>query len=779
MTATSPALVDALGRLFTAFAAHFLRGTWTLPDFRAELADGALRLLLPDHRAIAGRPSAYLLLAGRFWAQTRPELELPALLPALTHAPLGAGTWDRWAELRADRRATAALHDLALALAADAPDEAVLIWRRLHERDDDWSDRDDSRPGGGRIPAPLRAAVLARSPVLAPLVARRSHSPMGIVKALAPSAGAADETSRLALAVCLDSAVSQLRSSDHLRLHAALRPALERLLAPGDGAAYEVALGVAQQLAAKLHHVQAYAEARPLLDLLIAAGVGFPETLRQRWECRLDLDDPGAESDWARAARLDAPGDPSYLGRCMFWSGDASDRRALACSRVAQGLVQRAAGGDPCRDRKPGAPVSAEARARLLARAGRLAAEALELAAERVAADEARARAGESMTARGFQSELFAARAAVREATGDLAGALADYEEARTLRVAAGLSWQSDHHGDDVRRLERALAGAAPPAIPASFDPAWLTAAERSAGERAQAIARWGAEPWRSFPATPADALGTPLAYVLLRELVAASEDVWSAAAGDGVALPDRLGFAARARPLLDAHAERRDADRLAWALEHAVFVALARSGDRHDFARKTKEERRPLLTWLAALAAAPALDARAVLAGLAGPPWIRLGDLFHAKVEQLDPLREIFDAARGAGLAADDVAAVVRAYDRLLHNDWTRFARPPKEWLPLGEALDCPGAARLAPALVAWTRAQQRVPGYYGLPKLDPKWLWPLFYAWAPSTAELLREVAEGRLDGGKRLTAPQKKLRRECLQWFADAKGLTLPRA
>src|SRR5690606_38665199 len=153
---------------------------------------------------------------------------------------------------------------------------------------------------------------------------------------------------RLAVARSIAEALPHLSHSNHLAMFALVDGVLPALMTDGDGAVHEMAVGLAQNLGMKLLYKGAYPEAKKLLDIVVAHHVALPETLRARWECRLYLDAcagaalDAAEEDWERAAELDAPTDESSVGRCMFWSGDVTDRRRVALARVANALVARA-----------------------------------------------------------------------------------------------------------------------------------------------------------------------------------------------------------------------------------------------------------------------------------------------------------------------------------------------------------------------------------------------------------------------------------------------------
>ncbi len=781
-------LEGCLDRYFAAYARHFLTGERPLPSFRARLDGVVLELDVdaPDGTQRARRrPSAYLLLAGDLWGAARSKEEraaMPALVASITdHPDGGRNAWNNFFSFESDPDTIEGLIGLAEVLAATGEagrNEGVLLLRSFLSIDDSYGPdrvlrvRGDLRPR--RLSDALHADVAARSAVTPLEDWAKSTSPLSVAKKAAAFARSKVETERLAAATRIGSALHQVSYSNHLSIHAAVRGALDELLKDEDGAVFERALGAAQELAAKLTRRRAYAEAKPLLDLVVTRSVSLPEVLRQRWEVRLYLDDPAADEDWDRAALLDDSTDPSSVGPCMFFSGTVADRRNVVLSRVAQALVSAADGVDPCEDRKAPkkktVPAAAE-RARLLARAAALSGNAMASVAPRAEEDLDAARAGGAMRERGFQADDFASRAKVREASGDLPGALQDFEKARELRVAAGISYQSDHFGEDIRRLRKTLTP--PPAndVPVAFDPAWLLDAGRSTKEREAAVAKWAKEPWRTFPETPAAAVGRPFAYVILRDVVRDGSALWKIAAEDGIALGDRVAFSIRALVLLDAWCERRDASHLEDVLDDSHEVAFF--GETTAVDTKPAHQRKALLLWVQSLTKAKRIEEKTVLDGLQGEPWARLGDCFEKKVAHFDPLRDLFDAVQRSGLGSDAVAAVLRVYRELLMNDWSRLSTPPAAWEKLAAPLEAMDASRLAPALAGWTRAQQRVPGYYGLPRLDAKWLWPLRYVWSEGVmTPLLSDVKKGVLDNGKSLSKTQRATRQACLGWLGSSR-------
>ncbi|WP_437520530.1 hypothetical protein WME79_27075 [Sorangium sp. So ce726] len=714
---------------------------------------------------IRQRGSALYLLAGRLWAEARVSEGhgLCCLLPTLTPYPLSFSTqWNNWQNLQ--QAALPAVGRIALALDDDAHEEAVLLLLR-HVLDVDsgyWLELERAVPNG------LRKEVLAK---LSELEERTSSTSSlgGHLKMLASHAGSSDPRERLFVAKHYRSTTKHLSNDNHLTFMKNIQPALQAWLKEGDGAVFETAVGIAEMLGYKLFERSAYAEAEPWLSAARDAGIASAELLRARWECRLYRgDERAAAEDWRAAEPIDDPAQGLSLG--FFYRGDRQDRKAMGLARVARSLGKVAGGEDPCRDRpktKKAKATSETERSSLLARARVLAEEAVTLVDERARGDEARARAGQGVTDRGFEVRIFAARALVREGSGDAAGALDDYRRARALATAAGLSWQGDLHGEDIRRLERAgkeTGGA----IPESFDPDWFLASERSDDERSRAAAVWCAQPWRVVPDARERGTSIPIAFALVKAIIDHSAALWKLGDEDGVKLPDRLELAQRARPLLDRFADRRDADRLEHVLDDAHEIAF------DALPRHEKAERAPFFAFLQALGDSEAIDEERVLSALSDGAWSRVRRRLEAKLDELDPLRDVFDATVHAGAPMEAVAAALAAYQQLFRNDWASFATPRPAWVKLARPLERADGAKLAPALIELIRREQSVPGHYGLARLPAKSLWPLFYAWHPSTEAFLLEVLAGKLDNGKSLSAIQRKTRHECLSWFAGEKEL-----
>lgn len=775
ISTTRSALEAGLDRYLAAYARHFLVGERPLPQYDAQL-DGehvVVTVRAPDGiQPLRRRASAYVRLAGDIWgaAQALGERGLwPSLVATYTAHPDGrANEWSRCYDLDVDLDRIEGLEALAHALLdGGARGEAVLLLRRLYQVDLVEERELYVRTLPRSAPPALAQEVRAPSPVPKYVWRGSTTTPLAMLKHVAPFATTVAPAGLLAVAMRIEDILPHLSLSNQLKFFALAETALPALLKAEDGAVREVALGVAQNLGMKLFHHRAFAEAKGLLDLVIDAHGALPESLRARWECRLYLDalagtETGAEQDWERAAALDSPSDPSPLGPCWFWSGDVRDRRRVALARVAKALAERAAGQDPCKDRKltKKQPLSEAEKARLLTRAAALSNTAVESGAARAAQALQQAQSGESVTARGFQADEYAARAKVREASGDREGALADYEAARELRIAAGLGWQIDSFGKEIRRLRGAPAG-----VPRSFDPEWLVDPARTSEERERAATAWLAQPWRRFPDSPAAASSVPVAYVVLRDVLAHGVELWKVAEQDGVALGDRVAFARRALARLDESFDRRDASWLESVLDDSHEVAFF--GEGTNISHKSKEERAPLFVWVAAVASADPLTDDAILRGLKGRPWERLAELFEAKVDGYDELRDVFDAVRSAGVSGDDVAVVLRAYDELRRNDWSGFGKPrgaAAKWEAHGKALAGIDASRAAPALVAWTRARAKNRG-----KLAAKWLWPLYYVGSPNEGEaLVAEVKKGAYGQLESLPKGARAARVECLEWF-----------
>ncbi|MDI3287794.1 hypothetical protein [Polyangium sp. 15x6] len=762
------ALHDALAEFFAAFSANFLQGPREIPPFTARLVGTSIEVTLQvgegEPTVIRQRGSALYLLAGRLWAVARASEGhgQRCLLPTLTPYPLNFPTeWKNWQNLQ--NAALPAVGRIALALDDDAHDEAVLLVRHVLDVDSGyWLELERA------VPNELRKEVLAK---LSELKQRTNStsSLSGHLKVLASHTGSSDPRERLFVAKHYRYTTKHLSSDNHLTFLKIIQPALEAWLKEEDGAIFETAVGIAEMLGYKLFERGAYAEAEPLLSAALDAGIAGAELLRARWECRLYRgDERAAAEDWRAAEPIDDPAQGLSFG--FFHRGDRQDRKAMGLGRVARSLGKLASGEDPCRDRpktkKPKA-ISATERSSLLARARVFADEAVALIDERARGDEARARAGQGVTDRGFESRIFAARALVREASGDAAGALDDYRRARTLGTAAGLSWQGDLHGEDIRRLEGAgkVNGGA---IPESFDPVWFLASERNDDERSRAAAAWCAQPWRVVPDARQRGTSIPIAFALVKAIVDHSAALWKLGEADGVKLPDRLEFVQRARPLLDRFADRRDADRLESVLDDAHEIAF------DVLPRNETAERVPFFTFLRALGDAETIDEERVLSALGDDAWSRLRRQLEAKLDKLDPLRDVFDATVRAGAPMAAVAAALAAYRELFRNDWGSFATPRPPWEKLAKPLEQADGAKLAPALIECIRREQSVPDHYGLTRLPAKSLWPLFYAWHPSTEAFLLEVLKGKLDNGKSLSATQRKTRHECLSWFADEKKL-----
>ncbi|MDI1479250.1 hypothetical protein [Polyangium sp. y55x31] len=766
---THAALHDALAEFFTLFSSNFLQGQREVPPFTARLVGTSIEVAIQGGKGeptvIRQRGSALYLLAGRLWAEVRASEghSLRCMLPTLTPYPLSFSTeWNNWQNLQ--KEALPAVGRIALALDADAHEEAVLLVRHVLDVDSGyWLELERA------VPNELRKEVLAKPSELEERTDSTS-SLGGHLRVLASHIGSSDPRERLFVAKHYRYTTKHLSSDNHLTFLKNIQPAIDAWLKEEDGAVFETAVGIAEMLGYKLFERGAYAEAKPLLSAALDAGIAGAELLRARWECRLYLgDERAAAEDWRAAEPIDDPAQGLSMG--FFYRGDRQDRKAIGLARVARSLGKLAGGEDPCRDRpktKKAKTISEAERSSLLARARRLADEAVCMIDKRARGDEARARTGEKVTDRGFEPRIFAARALVREGLGDTAGALDDYRRARTLAIAAGLSWQGDLHGEDIRRLEQAGKESGGGAIPESFDPNWFLASERNEDERSRAAAAWCAQPWRVVPDARERGASIPIPFALLKAIVEHSAALWKLGEDDGVKLPDRLAFAERARPLLDRFADRRDADRLESVLDDAHEIAF------DVLPRNKKAERAPFFVFLRALGAAETIDEARVLSALGDEAWGRLRRRLEAKLDELDPLRDVFDATVRAGAPMEAVAAALAAYQQLFRNHWESFATPRPAWVKLAQPLERADGARLAPALIECLRREQSVPGHYGLLRLPTKFLWPLFYAWHPSTEAFLLEVLAGKLDNGKSLSTTQRKTRHECLSWFAAEKKL-----
>lgn len=759
-------LEGCLEALFAAYARHFLAGEPPLPRFDARLegASVCLEIHAPDGpQLVRRRASAYLLLAGQLWGACRAPAEraaLPALITSLTSHPQGDGNaWINASAFVADAETGRALSTLAELVAADAPDEAVLLLRRFLDVDRGTSPHPAAFE---RLASPLPARITAQSAAGTFALRAGSLGPVALAKALRPLAISPDETERLAAATCLAAVVHHVEDADNLRFLAEAQPSLSAWLDEGDGAVFETALGMAQELGTKLLYRSAYAETKSLLDPVIAQHVALTKTLRARWECRLYMGDPLADEDLDRAATLDSPDDAAYLGPLTFWSGDVAARTIAGLTRVAAALLSKAEGLDPCPDRSPRRqplPPFAADRAAFLARARKLADEALSLGASRAEEMLARAHVDGSARDRGLQADCRGVRAMIHEAAGDHAAALADFRRARLIRIAGGLCWQSDDYGAEIRRLERTTAPVAPPC----FEPTWFFDESRTKAERDAAMSSWSAQTWRTLPHTPTTD-GGPIAYVLLHSVIAHGANLWRTARYDGVDLGDRIAFAAGALPYLDRWRDRRDGARLAALLTTAHLTAFL--GVDTPIQEASAEERRVLYTWVQRLVEAGPLDDEAILAGLDGAPWRRICACFDERVDEYDRLRDLFDALSGAGVDAASVALVLRAYEPLLAGQPADWDIPREQWTALAEPLSSVDAARVAPVLIAWTRSGQRIPAGWGMQTLHAKWLWPLAYVWSKAhVAPFLEEVERGGLDNGKRLTRWEVSSRRACL--------------
>ncbi|MCY1013893.1 hypothetical protein OV079_51885 [Nannocystis pusilla] len=775
-----------LGRVLAAYARHLLTGDRVVPGFAARL-DGPHVLVgvqAPDAlRHVRRRASAYLRLCADVWGQSQSAAEravLPSLVATLTSHPSGgANGWSRFHELETDPDWLEGLEAVAAALVPGAPEEAVLLLRRLYDVDGRFGpDRGlysrDFRPR--KAPAAIARAVAARSPVTPESEWSRSTSPHGAIKRVIPFATSESAAERLAVASRIADVLPQLSLSNHLTCYALVDKALPALLQDGDGAVHEVALGVAQNLGMKLLYHRAYAEAKRLLDLVVPYHVALPETLRALGvpplpRCMYRRRRPRRRRGGLEPRRGPRRAHRSEHGRPLHVLGGRrhrSPRRRAGAGGQGAGRARR--GRRSVQGPQGRKAPAADEKARLVARAAALSGKALATATPRIEQDLERARAAGTASGRGFQAEEYAARAQVREASGELAGALADYEAARRLSIAAGLSWQIDHHGEPIRRLRAQLAPPAPGTIPPGFDPPWFLDPARTADERERAATAWFAQPWREFPATPQAAAGRPFAYVLLRDAVAHSAALWQLAERDGIDLGDRLAFAARASS--SSIAGPTAATPLC---SRACSATRTSSPSSAPAARSTRSRRRSGGRCSSGWASSPAPNrstrprcCRAWVA-CAGPR-----SRPSSPPRSATTIRCATCSTRCAARAATARRSPwCYAYQPLMRNDWSNFGKPrgaAAKWESLGRALASLDGRKLAPALIAWTRAQQAVPGYYGLPRLSSKWLWPLYYAWSEAhVPAFLAEVSKGNLDNGKSLSRDPEGRAPRCLDWFA----------
>ena len=136
-----------------------------------------------------------------------------------------------------------------------------------------------------------------------------------------------------------------------------------------------------------------------------------------------------------------------------------------------------------------------------------------------------------------------------------------------------------------------------------------------------------------------------------------------------------------------------------------------------------------------------------------------------------IDPLRDLFDEVRAAGFDGDALAVVMTAYNQLRHNEWSTLGEPKPDFAAIGPRLALLDAKRLAPALIAWTRAYHRVPDptYERPPRFLAKWLWPFKWLKSAESRAFVDAVGRGELDTKQtRPTAQQLKARQACLAWI-----------
>ncbi|MET7423035.1 PepSY-associated TM helix domain-containing protein [Dactylosporangium sp. NPDC005555] len=167
-------LAGSLSAVFVAYAEFWLGVARPVPPFRVEVNGPDLELTVEVDgagRRVVGRPSAYAVLAHRFWAVVLPP---PVVIPSLIREGNEGHEWDRFDEQAApDLRVVAACLE-----EAGERTEAALIHRLLADTDGDrgvppWTSAEEYT-GHYEVPVSLLAEVQRRSPVVERLAGRKS-----------------------------------------------------------------------------------------------------------------------------------------------------------------------------------------------------------------------------------------------------------------------------------------------------------------------------------------------------------------------------------------------------------------------------------------------------------------------------------------------------------------------------------------------------------------------------------------------------------------------------
>ncbi|GAB3846731.1 hypothetical protein ACFPIJ_39905 [Dactylosporangium cerinum] len=472
-------LVGSLSAVFAGYAEFWLGVSHPVPAFRAEVDGPDLELTVEVggvERRVVGRPSAYAVLAHRFWAAVLPP---PVVIPSLIREGNEGQDWLRFD----DEHAAAPLRVVAACLEeAGEPAEAALIHRLLAGTDGDWGvppwTSAEDYTGYHEVPVSLLALVQHRSPVVARIAGRKSWNATSTVKALQAGAGVSEPVDRLALAHLSAHTINEWMWSEGLKHDDALRFLLA--LTTDQDVAGMVALGGAEDMAMALVRQRAYAEAIPWLTACIDGEVRVAELAAARHECRLAVGDPAADDDWALVERtIHAPDAKRNRAEAFaggpYWhdvrfAGSLDARRAAGLARAAEATALRAAGEDLWlveQVRRYGHDTARKGIERLLKRraftpgdTSALRTRAQELCDEAVrvagpdAADTTPTTAEDGKDRERFfrANALFGSVGRAREALGDRDGALAAYTTARDVALASGIS--GDWWAGDVQRVQ-------------------------------------------------------------------------------------------------------------------------------------------------------------------------------------------------------------------------------------------------------------------------------------------------------------------------------------